>query len=199
MPCTVFSLALDHQDTIYGNWYYFVGATGTAAFEEQLDNSFGGAFRAGAGYEFTPNFRLHGGAALFINYVRSTVLPFFNLSYSNYADDGSGYYLTLGLPFNEAGYVFSDLITVRANFSRDSKFYRLKDDSTVYEKGYVDMSGYRVGLFADIKPFSGFLITAGPTFDFDRRLTLYDHDKDKKNKVDIDSGIGFILNFRYKF
>lgn len=61
------------------------------------------------------------------------------------------------------------------------------------------MSGLKAGLFADIKPFSSFLLTVGPTFDFNRQMTLYDHDRDKKNKMDIDQGFGFGLNFRYKF
>lgn len=194
------SLGYSHDGTISENWFYGTGITATSAFEEEMSDSFGGAIRGYAGYIFNENWTAMIGARAFINSVRFSAMPFVGLNFKDFDKDGSGFFMNIGLPANEAGYAFSRSSKIRAAFSVQGRTYRLKDSSTVSESGYVEISSMKTGLYYDCVPLKGLSLSVGPEYHFSRTTKTYDKHGNRfggKNKQD--AAFGGLLSIRYKF
>ena len=194
-----FSLGYTHNGLINKNWFYGAGITGTSAFEEQMEDSFGGALRGHIGYFFNENLKALIGLRAFANSIRVSAMPYFGINYTDYDADGSGYFVNLGMPATEIGYTFNKASTLRAAFNFDGKTYRLKDDSTVSDAGYVQMSSMKVGLYYDYKPVKNCSISIGPEYVFARETKFFDKSGDKYGSEDQEAAFGAFFNLRYKF
>jgi|GEM_PF-925238 len=195
-----FSLGYDHKGKINRQWGYTGAITLTSAFENQMDDSYGTAIRGGLMYLYDENLQFMFGARLFKNHIRSSFMPFLGLSYKRLAEDGTGVFMTLGAPGSEVGYVFSEESKIRFNFGVDGRTYRLSDDSTVVESGYMETSAMQLGLYYDWKPTKAFSLSVGPEYSFGREMKFFDDNGDRVGDAEKqDAAAGFRLEFGYKF
>ncbi|ACS81459.1 DUF6268 family outer membrane beta-barrel protein [Maridesulfovibrio salexigens] len=194
-----FSLGYSLNGAINENWFYGAGITGTSAFEEQMEDSFGGALRGHIGYFFNDNLKALIGLRAFANSIRVSAMPYFGVNYTDYAADGSGYFVNLGMPATEVGYSFDKVSTLRAAFNFDGKTYRLKDDSSVSDAGYIETSSMKFGVYYDYKPIKNCSISIGPEYVFARETKFFDKNGDKFGSEDQEAAFGAFFNLRYKF
>ncbi len=195
-----FTLGYSHNRHIDENWFYGVGITGTSAFEEEMGDSFGGAVRGHIGYIFNDNWKALIGARGFVNAIRFSAMPYIGVNYENLDKNGAGFFMNIGLPSNEIGYAFSETSKLRANFSIEGRTYRLKDDSSVAESGYVELSSMKTGLYYDWKPMKNLSLSLGPEYYFSRTTKMYDKHGDKFGGDNKQDGVfGGLLSIRYKF
>ncbi|NDV28392.1 DUF6268 family outer membrane beta-barrel protein [Desulfovibrio sp. JC010] len=193
------SIGYNFNGAINKNWFYGVGITGTSAFEEEMEDSFGGALRGHIGYVFNDNWRALIGVRGFANAIRYSAMPYFGINFTDYAEDGSGYFMNLGMPATEVGYSFNDANTLRAAFNFDGKTYRLKDDSTVSDAGYVETSSMKVGVYYDYQPVKNCSISIGPEYVFSRETKFFDKHGNKFGAEDQEAAFGAFFNLKYKF
>ncbi len=194
------SLGYQYDGDIDENWEYTLAATVDSAFEEDMSDSFGASFMAGLGYQFNKYWKTYFGGRVAVNDIETEVMPYFAVSYENLAQDGSGTFMTLGLPESEVGYAFNESSTIRATFELAGETYRLADDSTVVKKGYVETSSMLVGLYYDWKPTEAFTMSVGPEYHFDREIQLYNSDGDDRGDAhELDAALGGSLMVGYQF
>ncbi|TIH13757.1 hypothetical protein D0S45_14170 [Marinifilum sp. JC120] len=193
------SIGYTLNGAINNNWFYGVGITGTSAFEEQMEDSYGGALRGHIGYSFNENLKALIGLRAFANSIRVSAMPYFGVNYTDYAEDGSGYFVNLGMPATEVGYSFDEVSTIRTAFNLDGKTYRLKDDSAVSDAGYVEVSSMKLGVYYDCKPIKNFSMSIGPEYVFARETKFFDKHGDKFGSEDQESAFGAFFNLKYKF
>ncbi|WP_320006456.1 DUF6268 family outer membrane beta-barrel protein [Maridesulfovibrio sp.] len=193
------SLGYTLNGMINKDWFYGVGITGTSAFEEELEDSFGGALRGHIGYAFNENWKALIGVRGFANSIRYSAMPYFGINFTDYADDGSGYFMNIGMPATEVGYSFDKCSTLRAAFNSDGKTYRLEDDSPVSNAGYVEISSMKAGLYYDYKATKNCSISIGPEYVFARETKFFDKSGDKFGSEDQEAAFGAFFNLRYKF
>lgn len=194
------SLGYEYDADINKNWGYSLALTVDSSFEKETSDSYGAAFRAGLEYEFNEHWSTRFGGRVAANSIETEVMPYLAVSYENFAKDGSGTFMTLGLPQTEAGYSFNESSTIRASFELAGETYRLKDDSTVVRKGYVENSSMLAGIYYDWKPTGAFSLSVGPEYHFGREVQLYDSDGYEVGDAhELDSAWGGSLMFRYEF
>lgn len=193
------ALSLSQDFPVTGDWYGFVGLTGTSAFEEQMDGSYGGAFRLGGAYAFSKALRVSFGAAAFVNNVEWRVLPFAGVRWDNRGQDGLGFFASLGVPTTEIGYRVLDDLAFRLEGTADHTFYRLRDDSPVERKGYTKISEYALNFWIDWDLTHDLALTFGPTFAFGRSIKVYDSGGEHQSTHDLDSAFGGRAELKYKF
>jgi len=193
------SLGYSLNGMINKDWFYGAGITGTSAFEEEMEDSFGGAVRGHIGYVFNENWKALIGVRGFANSIRYSAMPYFGINFTDYAEDGSGYFMNVGMPATEVGYSFDEASTLRAAFNFDGKTYRLKDDSAVSGAGYVETSSMKAGLYYDYKATKNCSISIGPEYVFSRETKFFDKSGDKFGSEDQEAAFGAFFNLRYKF
>ena len=194
------TLGYEHEGEINNDWYYSAAITGSSSFEKEMSGSYGGALRGGFMYLINDNWATMFGGRVFVNNIKTEVMPYLGIIYENFDTDGSGAFMTLGAPSTEIGYAFSEESKLRATFDMDGSTARLKDDSTVVRKGYLETKSMVAGLYYDWKPTDAFSISFGPEYHFGREMKLYNRDGDKVgNTIKQDSAIGGRLQLGYEF
>lgn len=194
------TLGYEHEGEINDNWAYSAEITGSSSFEKEMSGSFGSALRGGFMYTFNDNWKTMFGGRIFVNSIETEIMPYLGVMYENFDTDGSGAFMTLGAPSTEVGYAFSKDSKLRATFDMDGSTTRLKDDSTVARKGYLQTSSMVTGLYYDWNPTDAFSISFGPEYHFGREMKLYDNDGNKfGNTIKQDSAMGGRLQFGYEF
>lgn len=194
------SLGYEYNGDINNDWDYSVALTLNSAFEKEMGGSYGAALRGGFGYTFNDNWSARFGGRVFTNSVETSIMPYLGIHYENFAQDGSGMFMTLGAPSTEAGYAFSKSSTLRFAFELEGDTYRLKDNSSVARKGYLETSSMVTGLYYDWKPTDALSLSVGPEYHFGREMQIYNSDGDKiGNAHKQDSAIGGLLKVKYEF
>ena len=176
---------------------WFAGGSIVSGFEDQIWDSF--TFAPRGGLTFSPNydFKFHIGAAGLISPVRPLVLPMVGAEWRNEHDYGLS--AIVGFPGTRVQYRFNDLLAARVAAKWERDIYRLSNDSSVAEKGYVEESGYTGGAYLDITPLADLKFTVGAELLFDRQLRLYDKGGDEFSKTDVDRSLGAVLRASYSF
>lgn len=194
------TLGYEHSDEINEDWAYSVAITGSSSFEKEMSGSYGGALRGGFMYTINDNWQTMFGGRVFTNSIETSIMPYLGVMYENYDKDGSGLFATLGAPSTEVGYAFSESSKLRATFDFDGTTTRLKDESTVARKGYLETSSMVTGLYYDWKPTDAFSMSFGPEYHFGREMKLYNKNGDKiGSTIKQDSAVGGRLQFGYDF
>lgn len=193
-------LGYTYRDQINKNWGYLLSASINSAFEEEMSGSYGGALRAGLNYKFNENWSAMFGVGTFMNSIETSLMPFAGLSYQDFAKDGSGVFMNLGAPSSEVGYAFDKESKLRAAFNMQGDTYRLSDDSSVAEEGYVSTSGMMLGLYYDWKPTDALSFSFGPEYHFNRDIQIYDADGDEVgDEHSQGNALGGSFKFSYMF
>lgn len=192
-------LAYGFNGEINRDWGYMIELSGSSAFEEDL-GGYGAALIGGFGYAFNENWSARFGARLSVDEIETSILPFLAVSYEDIGTDGSGAFMTFGLPSTEVGYAFNESHALRAAFDFEGDTYRLKDDSTVARKGYVETGSMILGLYYDWQATDSLSLSIGPEYHFGREMQIYDEDGDKMgDSKKLDSAVGGILKVTYSF
>lgn len=182
------------------NWGYSAELSLSSAFEQEMSGSYGAAFRAGFEYAFNENWSTRFGGRIFVNSIDTEIMPYLGLMYENFDEDGSGAFMTLGAPGSEAGYAFNKSSKLRASFEIEGDTYRLKDNSTVSRKGYVETSSMLAALYYDWKPTDALSLSFGPEYHFGRETQIYKSNGSKLGSAHKqDSAWGGRFQFRYAF
>lgn len=193
------SIGLSHQGVIADQWGWFAGLTGVSAFESELDDSFGGAFRAGISYSFDKRWQVMAGGTIFVNAIRVRAFPILGVVYNGIGEDGTGLLASLTAPDASVTYKFTPWFGMSGNFNLDTRFYRLADDSDIESEGYLSTRAFQTSLLAEFTPVSGLNVNFGPTFNFAREMTVYRKNGDKVRSPNIDSTLGVACDVSYKF
>lgn len=194
------SAGWEFKGKIDQDWGYLGGVTLTSAFEEESDDAHGMALRGGASYKFSENLTGVLGLRVFKNQIRTSLMPFLGLNYEQFEKDGTGMFINFGAPSTEIGYVASPASTFRFAYNIDGRTYRLRNDSSVIERGYVETSTMKMGAYYDWKPTKLFHMSVGPEYSFERNLKLYDDDGDRfGDKIKQDEAYGVRLEASISF
>lgn len=193
-------LAYEHEGQLSGDWYYSTEIVGTSSFEKEMSGSLGAALRGGFMYVINDNWATAFGARVFTNNISTSFLPYLGIGYENFDSDGSGYFMSIGAPSTEAGYAFSKASKFRFTFDMDGSTYRLKDNSSVVKKGYMETSSMVMGLYYDWKPTEALSLSLGPEYHFEREMKLYKNNGKRTGPtIKQDSAIGGKLQLGYTF
>jgi len=193
------SVGLSHDGPISGDWGWFAGATGTAAFESELEDSFGAAVRAGVSYSFDERWQAMAGGTFFANAIRVRAFPILGVVYNGIGEDGTGLMARITAPDASVMYRFRPWFGMSANFGLDSRFYRLADDSAVEPEGFLATRALEASLMAEWSPTQGLQINFGPTFSFAREMSVYRNNGDKVRSPNLDSTLGVACDVSYRF
>lgn len=193
------SVGVSHQWNITQDWGLFAGATGTAGFETEIEDSFGGAFRAGVSYNLNERWQVMAGGTMFANAIRVQALPILGVVYNGIDEKGTGLIARITAPDAMVLYKFQPWFGMSANFGFDSRFYRLADDSAVEPEGYLATRALEASLLAEWNPVRGLQVNFGPTFSFAREMTVYNNKGDKVRAPNIESSLGGVLDVSYQF
>lgn len=191
-------VGFSHDEMVSETWGYFVSGQATAAFEEEMDDSFGFGGWGGLLYRvrsWETTFRL--GAAYSWDEVTSRVLPIVGFSWRN--PGARGLSASLGIPVTAATYRVSEAFAIRAGLAFDFDTYRLADDSPVSSAGYLESEyiGGEVSLLFNLSPAVR-LDVSGAWF-FDSQLTLHDSDGENGVEYDVDPGAAARVGLSFSF
>ncbi|WP_029897232.1 hypothetical protein [Desulfohalovibrio reitneri] len=181
------------------DWNWFAGATGHSSFEEQLDDSYGGAFRLGGTYQASDNVSIDVGAGLFANAVEIKGLPLLSVNYDGLDQSGTGWTARLGTGGTFLSYRPMRNLGIVGQLDLENDTYRMADDSDVRPEGYVKIRHFVGSLFLEIEPTDNLSFTGGPQYHFGREYTFYNQDGDEQNTFDVDPAFGGLIEAKYKF
>ncbi len=193
----VIGLRARYDRSISGPWRFFLGARFFSSFEEQLDQSWGGAVDGGLEYVFSTSFKMGVGAAFFGDYTRTDVFPLVRLVWLPDPQKGLGIFL--GIPETSVRYRFSSAWAAKIGIHFDHRTYRLADDNPVQAEGYVEMEEFIPGVYLEFNPVPNFSVSVGAEYALGREWTLYNDDGNEEDKFDLDNAVGGILKLSYRF
>lgn len=193
-------LSYDFEGEINNDWMYTAGVLGTSSFEKEMSGSFGAGIHGGLVHAFNQNWSAAFGAQLFVDGLGLSAMPYLGINYEDFNRDGSGAFMSLGVPSTELGYAFSKESTLRLAWAMDGRTYRLKDDSSVVKEGYIQTNSMIAGLYYDWQPTEAFALTFGPEYHFGREITRFDDEGDKTgDTIKQKSALGLTLQMSYSF
>ncbi len=183
-----------------GSWnpqwsYSFDGAV-FSAFENDF-GGYGGRMQAWAGYGLGKSLRLRFGARAYVYEFLVTALPVVSLDYG--WDKKQGLSASIGLPDAHIRYGFNQYVALRLFGEYEQDMYRLADDSTVSQEGYLMREGVMAGLMVDLTPVKGLCVSAGVIRPLSYTLTTYDKEGDNHKDYDQESGWGALVKVNYAF
>lgn len=195
------TLGANFDGSFNKTWGWFAGATIKSSFEEEIDDSFSGIAQAGFIYQLADDWRVHLGIVGVVSQDDPKVLPFVGINYRSLKD--LGWALSFGFPATYASYRFNEIIALRAGAAISANQYRLADNSTVAQKGYLEEEELTFGLYADITPklfgIEHLLLSIGAEYVTMRELTIYDSSYDKIREKDVDDTFGGFVRLQYTF
>ncbi|GAB6178470.1 hypothetical protein JCM16814_33610 [Desulfobaculum senezii] len=187
------SLSLTYRHVAYreGEVTWMVSGSLLSGFEEEMDSSVSAGLSTIVRYAFDDDWSAGIGAAVQVEPIGIRAFPGLVVLYRSARQEGLS--AMLGMPTSTVAYRFSPQWAVKAQASMSGGLYRLADDSSVREKGYVRVSGVASGLYAEWTPTPRVRVTAGPEYHFGRGYTFYDDDGDEKDTYDVDASLGASL------
>jgi len=179
-------------------WSYFALASALLAYEDEINEAFGYEITAGLIYEPAPEWEFRLGTQVAYNEVSECkVYPIGAILWNQEAEEG--FSAILGLPESCLKYHFTPDVSSKIEFSFDKDLYRLADDSTVAQEGYLEYEGLVLGVHLDINISENALFTIGTEYNFERGLALYGQDGQDMSSHDIDSAFGGVFKLAYTF
>jgi hypothetical protein len=164
-------LSLRHSGELVGDWGYFASTDVSASYEKQIDGSLGLSAMAGAVWKPSQEWTVRLGAGVVWHKIRSYPIPVAGISYRSQTIKGLE--AELGFPYSHVGYRVNEWLGVRLTGEMDYGLYRLASDSAVRRDGYVEFSGYSIGLWAELTPLEAMTLRLGCALDFQGNVTLY--------------------------
>lgn len=199
----VLTFMVNHRDRLSPRWSYFVQGALRSGFERELSRSVGVAANGGLIYAWSADWTV--GLGGFIGVDPTTRFAFSStfamagpfIQYRN--PRAMGFSGRLGFPQSELRYAVNPVWSAWLGLGIDSDTYRLADDSAVMPRGYARSRMFTTGLYLDITPTPALLLRLGPTYNFSRRLEIYDSGGDKRHSHDLDATVGFEARVSWSF
>lgn len=162
------------------NW--FAALEAGSAFEEETADSFGGTANGGLGYAFTQSLSATVGAFAFAHPVSAGAMPIVSLAWQQAPDHG--WYVKLGFPANDAGYVFSPGTLAGIAAGGGGGTWRLADDNTAVPAGYAVLDQKSLFLHGSWQALEALNISARLGVLYDREIRLRGEDPNVDYKFD---------------
>lgn len=197
------ALRADHRDQLTERWSYFVQGAVRSGFEKQLSRSVGAALNGGLVYAWDETWTL--GLGGFIGWDPTSEFAFSSTfamvgPFVQYRHPKApGFSARLAMPQSELRYTFDQNWSAWLGLGVTSGTYRLADDSPVMPRGYIRERHYRTGIFLDYSPAPNLMLRLGPTYNFQRRMEVFDSSGDKKRKHDMDPALGLEAGLEWRF
>ena len=193
------NLGFDHSDMLNGHWGYFLYIGGVSRFEKEMNESYGAEGFAGLIYRI-PSWRLGirlGGGA---NYSPVKIEPFPIVSLDWNTSAQSGFHGAIGFPTTKIGYRFSPKASMSLDFDfGETDVYRLADNSSVKEKGYLETEGCRAVLSGTCSPIPRCSISVGGGVGFEKEFSIYDENGDNRKTHGLKDNPGGFANIVFEF
>jgi hypothetical protein len=190
-------VGFDYDNMLSRQWGYFVLGALRSSFEEEMSNSFSGILSGGAIYVWSRQLQARAGIGIVASKPDTKVIPAVGVTWNMAA--AKGFKCAVGFPRTELRYVFNPMWAVHSNFSWDTNTYKLAHDSTLMEKGWIDVRTMIVGAYVSITPFEDFVVTFGPEYLFNRKITVYKENARKDDDYRVDNSWGLRLKLSYSF
>lgn len=159
----------DKRWQVNKKWSYFLRGGVSSSFEEEMKDSFEYDIVGAAMYALSPLWQFNLGARLSYDEVDEfKVFPIGGIYWNQMAE--TGWSTAIGVPETNLKYKFSPEISSKLAFSFDKGLYRLADDSTVENKGYLKNDGLVLGLCLDMVPFENSLLSIGTHVQFCKKI-----------------------------
>jgi hypothetical protein len=199
----VLTFMVNQRGRLSQRWSYFVQGAIRSGFEKELSRSVGVAANGGLVYAWSEDWTI--GLGGFVGVDPTTKFAFSStfamagpfLQYRN--PRAPGFSGRLGFPKSELRYTVSPVWSTWLGFGLNSDTYRLADDSTVMPRGYARSRMFTTGLYLDVTPTPALLLRFGPTYNFSRRLEIYDSGGEKHRSHDLDATLGFEAKVSWNF
>ncbi|WP_146164876.1 hypothetical protein [Desulfonatronum sp. SC1] len=199
----VLTFMVNQRGLLSQRWSYFVQGAIRSGFEKEVSRSVGVAANGGLVYAWSEDWTV--GLGGFVGVDPTTKFAFSStfamagpfVQYRN--SRAPGFSGRLGFPKSELRYTVSPVWSTWLGFGVNSDTYRLADDSTVMPRGYVRSRMFTTGLYLDVTPSPTLLLRFGPTYNFSRRLEVYDSGGDKRRSHDLDATLGFEAKVSWSF
>lgn len=197
------ALRIDHRDMLSERWSYFVQGAVRSGFEKQVSRSVGAAVNGGLVYAWNQSWTL--GLGGFIGWDPTSEFAFSSTSamlgpFVQYRHPKApGFSARLAMPQSELRYTFDHACSVWLGLGVAAGTYRLADDSPVMPRGYLRERQYTTGIFLDYTPAPNLMLRFGPTFNFQRRMEIFDSSGDKHKTHSLDPGLGLEAGLEWRF
>jgi hypothetical protein len=192
------SMRYSRHGSINSNWKYFVGGAASSAFEEQMQNSYGFGVFSGATYIYSPTLQFTLGTGFVHHEIQTKAVPVVGISWNQGAAEGLS--VAIGFPDTSLSYRFNPQWKARSRILQfDQGVYRLADDSTVEEKGFLEKQDLVTDLEIEYSPIKTLSIIAGVQYFFKRELTFHDDNDDHEQTFDLDNAWGGVLSVSHNF
>lgn len=182
----------------WGIWAQFMASTG---FEDSITgDSWTYQPQLLGLYMPTSDWAIYFGAGYLYHPVEPVFYPVLGLAFRH--EEKTGLCGAIGFPETMLRYWLADKWSVKADFGWAINTYRLADDNPLAAKGYLRMDEKIPGLYLEYWPVEGLLISPGVRWHLDRKLTVYDSDRDEVSgldKVDVDAAWSAALQVSYTF
>lgn len=190
-------LSARYNGRINQRWGYFVNGGLSFGYESSMDRpEF--RFMGGAVFGWTPKLKIQLGFVLLNHSIRSLIMPVVGVRFGEgRGADRSGWSGALGFPETQITYRFDPHVALKLAGFVDSRVYKLGDNSTVEEGGYLETRDYAGGLFLLYSPIPNMDASLGGGYIFKRDFLTYNDDGHKRGDYDI--GLAPLVRFGVKY
>jgi len=192
------ALRVDHRDTLSERWSYFLQGAFRSGFESELSRSLGVAANGGLVYAWNESWTV--GLGGFVGWDPTREFAFSSTfamigPFVQYRHPKSpGFSARLAMPRSELRYTYDHAWSYWLGLGLETGTYRLRNDSPVMPKGYLRERLFNTGLYVDYSPTPNLRLRLGPTFNFLRRMEIFDSAGDKQRLLQklLGAQLGFL-------
>ena len=184
-------------------WISFVNVYTSAAWEEEIDDSYSYGASLGTVFLGPYNLRWTLGVSSGEGPEEGYWGVFGAIAWNQHKkEEGQpGIFASLNWPLEaEIGAVINEKWLVRGNLWSTGRIFRLADDNAVSPSGLVVRSVEATGIFLEYKPSQKFSIALGGSYVYRHGYEIQNETGDQiQPYVNINAALGATLNFRFKF
>ncbi len=178
-------------------WILNLGGGTGSSFEKEMSDSFWGRADFSFIRIFDGGWSAGIGLAGLYHPVRSAALPLVMISYS--PEGKQGFSARFGFPETAVTYSFYENLAAKAYLGYTARIYRLKNNSSVQEKGYFSDQAFKLGMEMTAEPVQNLTVGFGPYYLMDRKIKTFNNNQKRKYNEKIRNTCGIKMNISWNF
>lgn len=185
----------------FGDWGVWAMAIANSGFEDSITaDSWTYQPQLLGLYMPTNDWAIYFGGGYMYHPVEPLVYPVIGLAFRH--EEKTGLCGAIGFPETMLRYWLTEQWSMKLDFGWAINTYRLADDNPMAAEGYLRIDEKIPGLHLEYRPVDGLIVSPGVRWHLDRKLTVYDEDRDEiaaLDEVDVDSAVSAVLQVGYEF
>ncbi|QLA18646.1 hypothetical protein [Desulfolutivibrio sulfoxidireducens] len=180
---------------LWGNVTGFAGFRGSLGFERDPGRGYEGTALAGLAFPLGGSWTMTLGGGASINKVEVQPAALLGFRY----DAGGAFAADLGFPRTEITWRGGPWWALRLTGGLDAGFYALSGGNPVAPDGYVSLLSPQGGLWLDLRPLEGLVVSLGGLYSLPGTMSIYRESGSRLKRLDVGGAPGGGLRLRYEF